>query len=146
MNHVWRERKVVRNLLGTLTIPGWRLKDQSGNPSVLFIFNDLVVRTEGTFTLRFTVLDLDSKMDSPVFPPLAREFSHTFHVYSPKSFPGMQTNTPLTKALARQGMKLILHKSTHFENSGDEDDLETGPRPMSSSNNMNHTNGVGTSA
>ncbi|KAH8914084.1 hypothetical protein BT69DRAFT_1358458 [Atractiella rhizophila] len=119
-NHVWRERKVVRNLLGTLTVPGRRLKDQWGNASVLFVFNDLAVRTEGTFTLRFTVLDLDSKMDSRVSPPLAREFSRPFHVYSPKSFPGMQTSTPLTKALARQGVKLILHKSTLSENSGKE--------------------------
>ncbi|KAH8925208.1 hypothetical protein BT69DRAFT_1216793 [Atractiella rhizophila] len=157
-NHVWSEREVVRNLLGTLTVPGRRLKDQFGNASVLFVFNDLAVRTEGTFTLRFTVLDLNSKMDSPVSPPLAREFSHPFRVYSPKSFPGMQTSTQLTKALAKQGVKLILRKSTRSENSGEEgegdgevdgeeeDDPEPGPRPTSSSNNTNHTNGVGTSA
>ncbi|KAH8915658.1 hypothetical protein BT69DRAFT_1303544 [Atractiella rhizophila] len=108
-NHVWSEREVVRNLLGNLS-PRQEVEDQWGNASVLFIL----------------------------------EFSHPFHAYSPKSFPSMQTSTALTEvptlpssiafwkpitdlvvfltaqALAKQGVKVILRKSTCSEDSGEE--------------------------
>lgn len=50
----------VKNLLGSLVSNAYCLNDLERNPGVYFVFPDLSVRTEGSFTLRFRFLDLDA--------------------------------------------------------------------------------------
>ncbi|CAO3620528.1 unnamed protein product [Mucor hiemalis] len=50
----------VKNLLGSLVSNAYCLNNLEEKPGVYFVFHDLSVRTEGTFTLRFRFLDLDA--------------------------------------------------------------------------------------
>lgn len=50
----------VKNLLGSIVSNAYCLHDLEQNPGVYFVFPDLSVRTEGSFTLRFRFLDLDA--------------------------------------------------------------------------------------
>lgn len=44
----------TRNLLGSVVSSDYHLNDMAGRPSIYFIFQDLSVRTEGTFALKFS--------------------------------------------------------------------------------------------
>jgi hypothetical protein len=48
----------TRNLIGSLTASAFRLKDDKDVPGIWFILQDLSVRTEGTFRLKFSFLNL----------------------------------------------------------------------------------------
>jgi hypothetical protein len=64
-----------------------------------FFFQDLAVKVEGTFMLRYRVFDLFSKAYG--IPDLAIQaecYGGIFRVYSTKEFPGLQVSTELTKA------------------------------------------------
>jgi hypothetical protein len=50
----------VRNLLGSVVSNSYCLNDLDNKPGVYFVFYDLSVRTEGTFTLQFRFSDLDA--------------------------------------------------------------------------------------
>lgn len=47
---------------------------------------------------------------APSAPCLATVFSRPFRVYSAKKFPGVMDSTPLSKAFARQGVKISIRK------------------------------------
>ncbi|EGG11523.1 uncharacterized protein MELLADRAFT_91095 [Melampsora larici-populina 98AG31] len=100
----------VRNLLGSLTTQARLLRNEFGQPGVYFIFSDLAVRTEGSWTCRFSIVDLNSPDDNldGDMPELVSTFSEPFHVSPAKTFRGMLDSTPLTKAFSNQGVKLIL--------------------------------------
>ncbi|KAH9824226.1 velvet factor-domain-containing protein [Melampsora americana] len=100
----------VRNLLGSLTTQARLLRNEFGQLGVYFIFSDLAVRTEGSWTCRFSIVDLNSPDDSldGDMPELVSTFSGPFHVSPAKTFRGMLDSTPLTKAFSNQGVKLIL--------------------------------------
>jgi hypothetical protein len=48
----------TRNLIGSLTASAFRLKDDKDVPGIWFVLQDLSVRTEGTFRLKFSFLNL----------------------------------------------------------------------------------------
>ncbi|KAI9474077.1 MAG: velvet factor-domain-containing protein [Benjaminiella poitrasii] len=77
-------------------------------PGIYFVFSDLSVRTEGTYTLRFLFSDLSAgdplTMSTSV---LVETYSTPFTVYSPKNFQGMSAATELSKCFANQGVKII---------------------------------------
>jgi hypothetical protein len=52
--------KSVRNLVGSVVSNAYELKNLADEVGTFFIFNDLSVRTEGVFTLRFLFSDLGS--------------------------------------------------------------------------------------
>lgn len=59
---------------------------------------DLAVKIEGTFILRYRVFDLFSKASgSRDLTVQAECYGGTFRVYSTKEFPGLQASTELTK-------------------------------------------------
>ena len=59
---------------------------------------DLAVRGEGTFLLRYRVFDIWSAAAGPdQHPILAECYGRPFRVYSTKDFPGYQASTALTK-------------------------------------------------
>lgn len=59
---------------------------------------DLAVKKEGRFVLRYRAFNIQSKTrDDGVVSILAECFGGPFEVYSTKSFPGLQASTELTR-------------------------------------------------
>ncbi|KAJ3114594.1 hypothetical protein HDU96_001896 [Phlyctochytrium bullatum] len=107
-------------IMGSLVSCCHILTDIDGEKGAFFIFSDLAVRASGAFRLKFDLFDVSTLVrmtsmpggtlggGSDGAPALASAVSDVFHVYSPKTFPGMSDSTPLTKWFAKQGMKLFV--------------------------------------
>ncbi|EIM24234.1 hypothetical protein WALSEDRAFT_62056 [Wallemia mellicola CBS 633.66] len=103
--------KPIRNLLGSLTAEGTRLRDMENNQGIFFCFQDLSVRVEGVFTLRFSLVDIEALISGKNNQSIVtQETSDAFQVYSPKKFPGMTSSTALSKCFASQGIKISIRK------------------------------------
>ncbi|TIB15854.1 hypothetical protein E3P92_01552 [Wallemia ichthyophaga] len=99
----------IRNLLGSLTAEGMRLRDTNNNPGIFFCFQDLSVRVEGV--LQFSLVDIAALIVGHKNRTIvAQTMSNEFHVYSPKKFPGMTSSTALSKCFAAQGIKISIRK------------------------------------
>ena len=106
---------ITRNLIGSLATSAYKLYDTHDRLGIWFVLQDLSVRTEGTFRLKFTFVNLagpTSKLitDGSV-PVLASTFSDPFVVYSAKRFPGMIESTELSRKFAQQGIKIPIRKN-----------------------------------
>ncbi|KAH9927228.1 velvet factor-domain-containing protein [Fomitopsis serialis] len=107
----------TRTLVGPLCANACRLLDEHRTPGIFFLFQDLSIRTEGTFRLRLRLMNVGSP---PAPEPgsrfinigfskiLAQTFTDPFVVYSAKRFPGVPETTALSIALGNQGQKLPL--------------------------------------
>ncbi|KAF7315960.1 Velvet domain-containing protein [Mycena indigotica] len=84
------------------------LKDHpnSDDDAAFFIFPDICVRLEGSWRFKLSLFVIESD----VVKPCAVTFSQPFFVYPGKLYPGVQVSTPLTRALAAQGVKLRIRK------------------------------------
>ncbi|KAK3337034.1 velvet factor-domain-containing protein [Cercophora scortea] len=112
----------TRNLIGSLAASAFRLTNPDDKIGIWFIMQDLSVRTEGSFRLRFSFIDVSgNKTDgqpqntsSVVTHGKARvmayAFSDVFTVFSAKKFPGVCESTPLSKCFATQGIKIPIRK------------------------------------
>ncbi|TVY52503.1 Velvet complex subunit 2 [Lachnellula cervina] len=120
----------TRNLIGSLAASAFRLTDPHDRIGIWFVMQDLSVRTEGTFRLRFSFVNVGVPNSSPTSatpggqpangqsmtintgraPVLAACFSECFTVYSAKRFPGVVESTPLSKCFATQGIKIPIRK------------------------------------
>ncbi|KAI0482979.1 hypothetical protein GGR56DRAFT_218388 [Xylariaceae sp. FL0804] len=112
----------TRNLIGSLAASGSRLTDPTDKIGIWFILQDLSVRTEGWFRLRFSFINLRRPGAAPPggsdaellnrgrAPVLAQAFSDKFQVYSAKKFPGVCESTALSKCFAVQGVKIPIRK------------------------------------
>ncbi|KAL4929211.1 velvet factor family protein [Aspergillus undulatus] len=112
----------TRNLIGCLSASAFRLTDPDNKIGVWFILQDLSVRTEGVFRLKFSfanvgraVSDLNDSQVVEVInrgsaPILATAFSEPFQVFSAKKFPGVIESTALSKCFALQGIKIPIRK------------------------------------
>ncbi|KAJ4394589.1 hypothetical protein N0V93_003808 [Gnomoniopsis smithogilvyi] len=120
----------TRNLIGNCAGSAFRLHDTKERIAIWFVMQDLSVRTEGAFRLRFSFVDVkpkgDSKNDGPVkkgkSPILASVFSDVFQVYSAKKFPGVCDSTELSKCFATQGIKIPIRKEGGKGADNDDDD------------------------
>ncbi|KAK6205832.1 hypothetical protein LQW54_008217 [Pestalotiopsis sp. IQ-011] len=128
-----------RNLIGSLVSSGNRLDDVDGKVGVWFVLQDLSVRTEGWFRLRFsfacvgvpnTTGNMQTsdplKVNTGKIPILAQCYSEPFQVYSAKKFPGVCESTPLSKCFANQGIKIPIRKEGQDNRRarGDDDEEE----------------------
>ncbi|KAF1360329.1 hypothetical protein EJ07DRAFT_116244 [Lizonia empirigonia] len=107
----------TRNLIGQISVNAFKLNDPDGKPGFWFVLQDLSVRTEGTFRLKFMIFNIGSgeNMNSIIghgdkTPMLASCFSDPFTVYSAKKFPGVIESTTLSKCFAQQGIKIPIRK------------------------------------
>ncbi|KAH8602637.1 velvet factor [Bisporella sp. PMI_857] len=120
----------TRNLIGSLSASAFRLTDQNDFIGIWFVLQDLSVRTEGIFRLRFSFVNVGGAPPvvkpgtTPQLPPgasmvpintgrapvLASCFSQPFQVYSAKKFPGVVESTQLSKMFASQGIKIPIRK------------------------------------
>lgn len=85
---------------------------------------DLSVKIEGNFTLRYRAYDLCSHVtiegsDNPVYPLQAECQGGTFRVYSTRDFPGLQPSTELTKVCL-----LVINRRSSFRALPDEMPLQ----------------------
>ncbi|CAG8538877.1 1605_t:CDS:2 [Paraglomus brasilianum] len=114
----------TRNLMGSLTSSAYTLTNQHGQQGIYFVFQDLSVRTEGTFTLKFQFADISQlvKRGGPQSQVRveAEVYSESFTVYSAKKFPGMTESTELSKAFAKQGIKIPIRKETRYRRPHDD--------------------------
>ncbi|KAF7559574.1 hypothetical protein G7046_g4565 [Stylonectria norvegica] len=122
----------TRNLIGSLAASAFRLSDTTDRIGIWFVLQDLSVRTEGPFRLRFSFVnvgprngnrDNGPKVNQGRAPILASCFSEVFSVYSAKKFPGVCESTPLSKTFATQGIKIPIRKDANLKGGdGGEDD------------------------
>jgi len=105
----------TRNLIGNVVVNATKLKDHNKEEGLWFVFQDLSVRTEGSFRLKFSFVDIGDPENPGCVNQgnaliLATCFSEMFQVYSAKKFPGVIESTPLSKAFASQGIKIPIRK------------------------------------
>ncbi|CAD6504921.1 BgTH12-00421 [Blumeria graminis f. sp. triticale] len=128
----------TRNLIGSLSANASRLTDPEDKIGIWFVLQDLSVRTEGDFRLRFSFVNvseisppssahLSANSSAPLnknkSPVLARCFSDVFSVYSAKRFPGVVESTPLSRCFATQGIRIPIRKdAAKGEKEKDEDE------------------------
>ncbi|RHZ76651.1 hypothetical protein Glove_194g21 [Diversispora epigaea] len=100
--------KTTRVLMGSLVSSPAILKNTTGEPGCYFCFPDLSIRTEGKYTLKFSLMKLgtEDRLINTRTGIIATTFSDPFTVYSAKKFPGMTESTELSKAFAKQGLKI----------------------------------------
>ncbi|KAJ2598073.1 hypothetical protein H4R99_004255 [Coemansia sp. RSA 1722] len=106
--------EMENNLLGDYTASSSIVEDEMGERGCFFVFPNLSIRLEGRYRLRFTLIKLPSLCDAPqhMIPTcIASVFSEPFDVYSIKTFPGMIESTPLSRALAQQGLKIPIRNT-----------------------------------
>ncbi|KAF9996794.1 hypothetical protein BGZ80_002085 [Entomortierella chlamydospora] len=114
--------KLTRILMGAVVVSPILLNDEHGNPGWYFSFPDLSIRTEGTYTLKFSLMrfasfDFDDRGGSHASTLIAEEISKPFSVYSAKKFPGMTESTELSKAFAKQGLKIPIRNDLRVRKS-----------------------------
>ncbi|KAI9297313.1 hypothetical protein K502DRAFT_323379 [Neoconidiobolus thromboides FSU 785] len=113
----------VRNLVGSLVASPQLLLDENDQYGIFFLFLDLSVRTEGKFLLKFTLFCINDSVEAT--PATQSLFSNMFDVFPPKRFPGMTDSTNLSKAFAKQGVKIAIRKSERGSiNQGYQDTIE----------------------
>ncbi|KAG0284071.1 hypothetical protein BGZ96_011550 [Linnemannia gamsii] len=103
--------RLTRILMGALVASPTLLHNEHNQMGWYFSFADLSVRTEGVYTLKFSLMqfanfEFDEKGGNHASMLIAEETSEPFTVYSAKKFPGMTESTELSKAFARQGLKI----------------------------------------
>lgn len=76
----------------------------------LFIFNDLSIRQEGRYKLKFRMYEILSEQGVVKFRTEA--ISSVITAYSPKTFPGLATSSDLIKEIAQQGHKVRVRKES----------------------------------
>ncbi|KAM5356336.1 hypothetical protein ACJ41O_002982 [Fusarium nematophilum] len=122
----------TRNLIGSLAASAFRLCDTEDRLGIWFVLQDLSVRTEGPFRLRFSFVNVGrpggagsaaTNVNQGRAPILSSCFSEVFNVYSAKKFPGVCESTALSKTFAAQGIKIPIRKDTNVKggDGGDDD-------------------------
>ncbi|KAI9183670.1 hypothetical protein H9P43_004588 [Blastocladiella emersonii ATCC 22665] len=105
----------------------FRLRDVDGSEGGFFVFPDISVRTEGTYRLRFTLLELANGRTRRI----ASLVSSPFVIYAPKKFPGLDESTPLSKLFAAQGLKVRTRRAVPAAPAATPT-ANTGPHPITS--------------
>ncbi|GAA5804703.1 hypothetical protein HPULCUR_010206 [Helicostylum pulchrum] len=105
----------MRNLVGSSVSSATKLYDLNGNLGIYFVFQDVSLRTEGCFRLKFSLVDVGSPYSRSVNTSsnshvLKAIYTNPFTVFTAKKFPGVVQSTPLSKCFARQGIKIPIRK------------------------------------
>ncbi|CEG74605.1 hypothetical protein RMATCC62417_09786 [Rhizopus microsporus] len=101
----------IRSLMGAVVSNAYQLNDERDQPGIFFVFQDLSVRIEGKFRLKFVFMNLAAGDPLTMSTDISDVvFSDPFTVYSAKNFPGMTDSTPLSQCFAQQGIKISIRK------------------------------------
>ncbi|KAF9903049.1 hypothetical protein EC991_004261 [Linnemannia zychae] len=117
--------RLTRILMGAVAVSPTLLLNEDNQMGWYFSFPDLSVRTEGVYTLKFSLMqfanfDFDEGGGSHASMLIAEETSEPFTVYSAKKFPGMTESTELSKAFARQGLKIPIRNDLRVRKATEE--------------------------
>lgn len=99
----------TRNLIGSLAATAFKLHDLEDQLGIWFVLQDLSVRTEGEFRLKFSFVNLADIKQSGT-PIVSWILSESFRSYSAKKFPGVIDSTDLSKCFATQGIKIPIRR------------------------------------
>ncbi|KAI9233249.1 MAG: velvet factor, partial [Podila humilis] len=116
--------KLTRILMGSLVVSPILLNNPDGVPGWYFSFPDLSIRTEGVYTLKFALMRFDflsGEEGQQASTLVAEETSEPFTVFSAKKFPGMTESTELSKAFAKQGLKIPIRNDLRIRKNADKD-------------------------
>jgi hypothetical protein len=102
----------VKRLIGTLVSSPFVGRDENDIECCFFPFDDLSIRTVGSYRLKFSLVVLDlAKMGVGNRVKVADTVtSNVIIIFSPKTFPGMRPSTELTKRLKSQGCFVSIKK------------------------------------
>lgn len=108
------EEKHARVMMGNIFANAMTLEDDRGRKGFFYIFADLSIRVEGRYRLKFDLLlvDVPPGTEPGANQVVAEMPSDIFVVFAAKKFPGMMQSTELTKAFARQGVKISVRGET----------------------------------
>ncbi|KAG8844330.1 hypothetical protein FRB96_003089 [Tulasnella sp. 330] len=135
--------QLTMQIFGNTFVAAGQILDMTGQSVIIFVFattvlggdpavflsklspQDLSVRLEGRFALRYRFLNLVSRVEGSEGIPIAAElYGGPFTVFSTKEFPGLQPSTSLTKHLSRWCIRVNLREGERKRKSlgGDDDD------------------------
>jgi hypothetical protein len=103
-----RDGSTTGPLIGTLASSLHRLKDNDNKDGGFFIFADISAVIQGTFTLRFSLFELQENALMAVY--LGSVESDDFRVVAAKDFKGLAESTVLSRSFSDQGVRLRLRK------------------------------------
>lgn len=96
-----------QNIVGSRMQPGMLLIDPSDNiRKVFFIFNDVSIRVIGEYRIKCELINMD--ITSLHFPCFINhqvvQVTEPIQVHSTRTFPGIESETALTKSFSYQGI------------------------------------------
>ncbi|KAI8916929.1 velvet factor [Powellomyces hirtus] len=100
--------RCIQTLVGATVASCETLRDVDGREGMFFVYNDLSVRPQGSYRLKFLVVHLN--FEATMAEVKAAVITDVFEVSPPKSFPGMTESTSLSKCFARQGVPIHIRK------------------------------------
>ncbi|KAI0779949.1 velvet factor-domain-containing protein [Fomes fomentarius] len=103
-----RESTISTTILAGTLFATAVVVEQNRRRMLTFVFNDLAVRQEGHYSLRYQIFHIHSKTtddggETYRTPVLVRCFGGVFRIWSTKTFPGLAPSTTLTKSLSLFG-------------------------------------------
>ncbi|KAL1922554.1 uncharacterized protein VTP21DRAFT_10093 [Calcarisporiella thermophila] len=121
-NIIYDPPRCTRVLMGSLVASPSLLRNPEGEQGCYFVFPDLSIRTDGRYKLKFSLMKLgdEETLTDGNAAIIAQAFSDIFTVYSAKKFPGMTESTELSKAFARQGLKIPIRNDVRSKKQGDQ--------------------------
>ncbi|CAO3700062.1 unnamed protein product [Rhizopus stolonifer] len=105
----------LKNLVGSSAVSANKLYDLNDKLGIFFIFHDISLRTEGTFLLKFSLVDVGlphaHKVNTNELSQVIQiVYSAPLEVFTAKKYPGVVEATPLSMCFAQQGIKIPVRK------------------------------------
>lgn len=100
----------LNSLTGNTCTSGHVVKDDRGVHNMMFCLNDISVKKEGTYRLKFCLFKLNTSTGD--VESLTSICSQPFTTYSGRHFPGMSESTSMTRLLVDAGVRLRLRKES----------------------------------
>lgn len=129
----------TKNLIGSLVATAFKLYDLNDEQGIWFIMQDLSIRTEGDFKLKFSFFNLcDAFNSNGTAQILCSTFSEPFRSYSAKKFPGVIDSTSLSKCFAIQGIRIPVRRDKKSRSKSITDEHQQ-PQYFDDGNNIHYT-------
>ncbi|PSR75852.1 velvet factor-domain-containing protein, partial [Coniella lustricola] len=100
----------LNSLTGNTCTSGHVVKDDRGVHNMMFCLNDISIKKEGTYRLKFSLFKLNTSTGEA--ENLASISSQPFTTFSGRHFPGMSESTSMTRLLVDAGVRLRLRKES----------------------------------
>ncbi|KAJ3383531.1 hypothetical protein HDU92_004081 [Lobulomyces angularis] len=99
-------------IIGDLVVGSRVLSDDLGRTGTFFVFDDVSVRYQGRYRLKFKFYDIESGNELDCLMPkayvLSEMFSQEFVAVTAREFPGMLKSAQITKHFKTQGLRLSI--------------------------------------